>query len=50
MPTMKIRGGDLDYVEYEFSSLLPGQNFKIRGYEKKKEAAGRNISFDRPKV
>jgi beta-ribofuranosylaminobenzene 5'-phosphate synthase len=36
MPTMRIRGGDLDLVEYEFNSFLPGQNLKTLGYEKKK--------------
>ena len=35
MPTMKIRGGDLDLVEYEFTSFLPGLNLKTLGYEKK---------------
>ena len=33
---MKIRGGDLDLVEYEFNSFPPGQNLKTLGYEKKK--------------
>jgi beta-RFAP synthase len=36
MPTMKIRGGDLDLVEYEFNSFPPGQKLKTLGYEKKK--------------
>ena len=36
MPTMKIRGGDLDLVEYEFNSFPPGKNLKTLGYEKKK--------------
>ena len=36
MPTMRIRGGDLDLVEYEFNSFLPGQNLKTLGYEKQK--------------
>jgi beta-ribofuranosylaminobenzene 5'-phosphate synthase len=36
MPTMKIRGGDLDLVEYEFNAFPPGQNLKTLGYEKKK--------------
>ncbi len=35
MPTMKIRGGDLDLVEYDFTSFLPGLNLKTLGYEKK---------------
>ncbi|MDD1698689.1 MAG: GHMP kinase, partial [Methanoregula sp.] len=35
MPTMKIRGGDLDLVEYEFNSFPPGQKLKTLGYEKK---------------
>ena len=34
MPTMKIRGGDLDLVEYEFNSFPPGKNLKTLGYEK----------------
>jgi beta-ribofuranosylaminobenzene 5'-phosphate synthase len=34
MPTMKIRGGDLDLVEYEFNPFPPGQNLKTLGYEK----------------
>jgi len=25
MPVMMIRGGDLDLVEYEFRSFLPGE-------------------------
>jgi beta-RFAP synthase len=33
---MKIRGGDLDLVEYEFNSFPPGQNLKTLGYEKEK--------------
>jgi len=28
MPTMKIRGGDLDLVEYEFNPFPPGKNLK----------------------
>jgi beta-ribofuranosylaminobenzene 5'-phosphate synthase len=35
MPTMKIRGGDLDLVEYEFNSFPPGKDLKTLGYEKK---------------
>jgi len=50
MPTMKIRGVDLDLVEYEFNSFPPGQNLKTIGYEKKKESDGKNICFDHPKV
>lgn len=34
MATMKIRGGDLDLVEYEFISFPPGQQLKTLGYEK----------------
>lgn len=33
MPTMKIRGGDLDLVEYEFNSFLPGKNINTLGFE-----------------
>jgi beta-ribofuranosylaminobenzene 5'-phosphate synthase len=33
MPTMKIRGGDLDLVEYEFNAFPPGQNLKTLGME-----------------
>ncbi|NYT06374.1 MAG: GHMP kinase, partial [Methanomicrobiales archaeon] len=29
MPTMKIRGGDLDLVEYEFSPFAPGEQMQI---------------------
>lgn len=36
MPTMKIRGGDLDLVEYEFTSFPPGQKLNTLGYEKKR--------------
>jgi hypothetical protein len=50
MPSMKIHGGDLDYVTCEFNSYPPGPNLKIRGYEKKREAEGRNMTFDRMKV
>jgi hypothetical protein len=50
MPTMKIRGGDLDLVEYEFTSYPPGTNLKTLGFEKKEEAAGKNIYFDHLKV
>ncbi len=32
---MKIRGGDLDRVEYEFISFRPGENIHTLGYEKK---------------
>lgn len=31
---MKIRGGDLDLVEYEFKSFLPGEITKTLGFEK----------------
>ncbi len=33
MATMKIRGGDLDLVEYEFTSFFPGENIRTLGYE-----------------
>jgi beta-ribofuranosylaminobenzene 5'-phosphate synthase len=33
MPTMKIRGGDLDLVEYEFNPFLPGENLQTLGLE-----------------
>ena len=36
MPVMMIRGGDLDLVEYEFKSFLPGEITKTLGFEKKK--------------
>lgn len=36
MPIMKIRGGDLDLVEYEFKSFAPGTIPKTLGLEKKK--------------
>ncbi len=34
MPVMKIRGGDLDLVEYEFVTFAPGQHIKTLGLEK----------------
>ncbi|MDN7025803.1 GHMP kinase [Methanoculleus sp. FWC-SCC1] len=34
MPIMKIRGGDLDLVEYDFPSFLPGENLRTLGFEK----------------
>ena len=36
MAIMKIRGGDLDLVEYEFATFAPGKNLKTLGLEKKK--------------
>jgi beta-ribofuranosylaminobenzene 5'-phosphate synthase len=33
MAIMKIRGGDLDLVEYEFKSFSPGENIRTLGYE-----------------
>jgi beta-ribofuranosylaminobenzene 5'-phosphate synthase len=36
MAIMKIRGGDLDLVEYEFKSFAPGKILKTLGFEKKK--------------
>ncbi|MCX6698816.1 MAG: GHMP kinase [Methanomicrobiales archaeon] len=33
MAIMKIRGGDLDLVEYEFTSFTPGENIRTLGYE-----------------
>jgi beta-RFAP synthase len=36
MAVMKIRGGDLDLVEYEFRSFAPGKILKTLGLEKKK--------------
>jgi beta-ribofuranosylaminobenzene 5'-phosphate synthase len=36
MPIMKIRGGDLDLVEYEFAEFAPGKDLKTLGLEKKK--------------
>jgi beta-RFAP synthase len=35
MPIMKIRGGDLDLVEYEFAEFAPGKDLKTLGLEKK---------------
>ena len=34
MAIMKIRGGDLDLVEYEFTSFLPGEQIKTLDLEK----------------
>jgi beta-ribofuranosylaminobenzene 5'-phosphate synthase len=36
MAIMKIRGGDLDLVEYEFRTFVPGESLKTLGLEKKK--------------
>jgi len=33
MTIMKIRGGDLDLVEYEFSPFMPGENLDTCGFE-----------------
>lgn len=33
MTILKIRGGDLDLVEYEFVSFRPGENLKTKGFE-----------------
>ena len=38
MAIMKIRGGDLDLVEYEFGTFAPGTILKTLGLEKKKYA------------
>ena len=35
MPIMKIRGGDLDLVEYDFKTFAPGKDLKTLGLEKK---------------
>jgi len=35
MAIMKIRGGDLDLVEYEFKTFHPGTFIKTLGFEKK---------------
>ena len=35
MPAMKIRGGDLDLVEYDFKTFAPGTELKTLGLEKK---------------
>lgn len=34
MTILKIRGGDLDLVEYEFSSFRPGENLNTCGFER----------------
>ncbi len=34
MPTMKIRGGDLDLVEYEFSPFSPGEKINSLGIKR----------------
>ncbi|PKL57707.1 MAG: hypothetical protein CVV34_06120 [Methanomicrobiales archaeon HGW-Methanomicrobiales-5] len=36
MAIMKIRGGDLDLVEYDFKSFKPTTILKTLGFEKKK--------------
>lgn len=33
MTILKIRGGDLDLVEYEFNSFHPGENLETKGFE-----------------
>jgi beta-ribofuranosylaminobenzene 5'-phosphate synthase len=33
MPILKIRGGDLDLVEYEFSPFKPGEQIQTLGFE-----------------
>jgi hypothetical protein len=38
---MKIPGGELDPVEKEFSTFLPGLNFKTLEYDKKKKLRAR---------
>ena len=35
VPVMKIRGGDLDLVEYEFKTFAPGTVVKTLGLEEK---------------
>jgi len=39
MATMKIRGGDLDLVEYEFNSFPPGQEIRTLGIERPESLA-----------
>ena len=34
MAVMKIRGGDLDLVEYEFITFHPGENIRTLGLER----------------
>ena len=34
MPAMKIRGGDLDLVEYDFKTFAPGKDLKTLGLER----------------
>ena len=34
MPTMRIRGGDLDLVEYDFKTFAPGKDIKTLGLER----------------
>jgi len=36
MAIMKIRGGDLDLVEYDFKTFAPGTIIKTLGYDKMK--------------
>ncbi len=36
MPIMRIRGGDLDLVEYDFKTFAPGTDLKTIGLEKQK--------------
>ena len=34
MTILKIRGGDMDLVEYDFTSFLPGENINTCGFER----------------
>jgi beta-RFAP synthase len=45
MPTMKIRGGDLDLVEYEFMAFTPGEEIRTCGFEGKITASPREGTF-----
>lgn len=33
MPIMKLRGGDLDLVEYDFRTFSPGENIRVPGFD-----------------
>ena len=50
MTIMKIRGGDLDLVEYEFNAFCPGENLRTAGITPAKQPypAGDTITARAP--
>ncbi|MCR3882854.1 MAG: hypothetical protein NUK54_00565 [Methanothrix sp.] len=43
MPKLKIRGGDLDLVEYEFSPFSPGEKINALGIDVIRPLAPREV-------